>query len=271
MKLSLFLKLLSVGGLLTALFLSPQKIFAARSITISSSQTVLHGYDEMTVTISSMSGFTSGETIYIKGALYKDGSTNYFGYTKNNDNWIKNSDATTNQRQVQIGSWDQSLIVKSDFDDSGYVGEGEYKLKIGFYYTTSGGNLAAVTWSSNSLDVEISDPDPTPTPTPTPTNTPTPTLKPTPTPTAKLSPTSTPTARITVPVSLELSSDSAILGASISAIPTLVKAESDKKVSSVNFLAIFLIIGGIFILSSCGILFYYHWKKGKENNEESNE
>src|SRR5579872_4404452 len=127
----------------------------------------------MTITVASMSGFTSGETIYVKGAIYKDGSTNYFGLTQNGNLWIKNGDSTTNQRQVQIGNWDGSLVLQSDFADSGYTnyGEGDYKVKVGFYYTTSTGSLSSVNWSTNSLDVTINDPDPTPTPTSPPTST----------------------------------------------------------------------------------------------------
>lgn len=269
MKSSLFLKLLTVCGLIIVIFLSPARAFAARSITISSSQSVLHGYDEMTITISSQSGFTNGETIYIKGALYKDGSTNYFGFTKNGDAWIKNGDSTISQRQVQIGNWDNSLIIKSDFDDSGYVGEGDYKIKVGFYYNTSGGNLSSINWSTNSLDVAINEPDPTATPTSPPsTNTPLPTIKSTATPTLKPTITKIPTFAI-ASVSAG-SSDAAILGSSISAEPTLIKGIADAKKNSPNFLAIFLIIGGILILSSCGILFYYLHKK-QEMHETNNE
>jgi hypothetical protein len=170
---------------------------------------------------------------------------------------------------VQIGNWDNSLIIKSDFDDSGYVGEGDYKVKVGFYYSTSGGNLSSVNWSTNSLDVTINEPDPTVTPTSPPaTNTPVPTTKPTATPTPKPTATKIPTFPI-ASISAE-SSSSAILGSSISAEPTLVKGIADAKKSSPNFLAIFLIIGGILILSSCGILFYYLHKK-QEIHETNNE
>ena len=247
-------------GLLAAFFLTPQKAAASRNITISADKTVLNGYDEMTVTVSSMSGFTDGETIYIKGAFYKDGSTNYFGYTKNNDTWIKNGDTTVNQKQVQIGNWDQKLVIQSDFSDSGYVGEGDYKLKVGFYYTTSGGSVSSVNWSTNSLDITINDPDPTPTSLPTSTPVPTSTPKPTPTPTAKPTATKSPTFAI-ASLSAE-SSDSGILGASTTAEPTLVEGISETQGRTVNWVALFLVVGGIFVLSSCGILFYYQRKKG---------
>lgn len=255
-------------------FLFPHKIFAARSITIASDTSALHGYDEMTITIASMSGFTNGETIYVKGAFYKDGSTNYFGYSKNGDAWVKNGDSLVNQRRITIGDWDGKLVVQSDFSDSGYVnyGEGDYKLKIGFYYYTSGGNVSSVNWSTNSLDVAISDPDPTPTPTMPPTNTPIPTSTPKPT----TFPTISPTIRIlptmsllTYPTASESSGSSEILGSSISANPTLIAGIEEKKNYTTSVLGRVFLAGGILILASCGILFYYLWKKGKLHEETS--
>ncbi|HUD44313.1 MAG TPA: hypothetical protein VMR41_02090 [Patescibacteria group bacterium] len=147
----------------------------------------------------SMSGFTSGETIYIKGAFYQDGTSNYFGLTQNGNDWIKNSVTTTGQRQLQIGDWDGLLSVKADFSDSGYKGEGIYKFKVGFYYLTSGGNLSAVNWSTNILDISLYEPTPTDTPTPTltPTDVPTPTRTPTPTKVPTATPTNKPTSTLT--------------------------------------------------------------------------
>ena len=170
---------LIVGFLLANLlvsFLAPG-VFGARNLTITTTdKTSLFGQEEITLTASA-SGFTDGESIYIKNAFYGDGSTNYFGYTKNGDNWIKNGDSTISQRSVKIGEWDLKIVGKSDFLDSGFNGEGDYKLKLGFYYTTTGGNLSSVNWSENSLDIHINEPDPTPTPTPA--ITPTPRISPT--------------------------------------------------------------------------------------------
>ncbi|MBI5620981.1 hypothetical protein HY949_04325 [Candidatus Gottesmanbacteria bacterium] len=167
-------------------------------MTITSDKTSLFGDEEMTITASA-SGFTPGETIYIKGVLYQEGSTNYFGYSKNGDAWIKTGDSSTNQRLIVIDDWNGSLSVKSDFSDSGYKGEGDYKAKVGFYYTTSGGNLSSVNWSNNSISVLLNEPDPTPTFTPMPTPTPHPSQAPTvtPTPTSTKTPTPTPTTKPT--------------------------------------------------------------------------
>ena len=174
------------------LLVQHSSVLAARSMTITSDKPSLFGEEEMTVT-ASVSGFTSGETIYIKGAFYQEGSTNYFGYTKNGDSWIKNGDTSTSQRSIVIDSWDGKLSVKSDFLDSGYKGEGEYQVKVGYYYTTSGGNLSSINWSSNNVTVSLNEPDPTPSPTPTSTPTPTPQATATPTPTSSPIKTPTPT------------------------------------------------------------------------------
>ncbi len=149
---------------LASLFLT-QTTFAARSISITSDKVSLFGDDEMNIS-ASVSGFTTGEKIYIKSAFYQDGSTNYFGFTKNNDSWIKNGASSSDQRQVEIGSWDNKLVSKVDFSDTGYKGKGSYKFKLGFYYTTSGGNLSSVNWS-DSISVDLDSPNPTDTPTKT--------------------------------------------------------------------------------------------------------
>lgn len=182
--------------LLVAGFLSlAESIFASRLIQLISAPATLLGNEDYLL-VSSASGFSSDENIYIKGAFYKDGSSNYFGYSKNGDSYIKNSEATTLQRSVKVSAWDGNIVLRSDFSDSGYQGEGEYKVKLGFYYTTTTGSLSSVNWSANSLSVLVSEPDPTPTPVPT--LTPTPTAQPSPTPTRTPTPTPTPTNALTI-------------------------------------------------------------------------
>lgn len=181
---------------LVFIFLFASPVFAARSLFITSPTTSLMGHQEAEITASA-SGFTTGETILIKGAFYASGSTNYFGYTKSSDQWIKNSASTSQQRTVTIGDWDGKLIVKSDFTDSGFTGEGDYLFKVRFYYGLS----QTGAWSDNILTISLNQPDPTPTstptPTPTPTSTPTPTQGPTATPTPTKTPTPTPTKTVT--------------------------------------------------------------------------
>jgi hypothetical protein len=181
------------------LLATPFSVSAARAITITGNTTSLAGDQELTVT-ASPSGFVDGEPVYIKGAFFQNGTANYFGFTKFGDAWVKNSAANATQKLITIGNWDNTIIVKSDFGESGYKGEGEYQFRLRFYY---GASLTA-DWSINTLTVLINEPDPTATPVPTSTSTPTavPTIAPssttTPTvlPTRTVSPTSTVTGTI---------------------------------------------------------------------------
>lgn len=142
--------------------LNTSPAISSRSVSVTSDKTSLFGEEELILS-ASISGFTDGETIYLKGAFFKEGSTNYFGYTKKDDTWVKNSTTAVNQRQVTIGQWDGLAIVRSDFNDSGYTGKGAYNLKLGYYYITSGGNVSSVNWSSNILSIVLDQPIPTPT------------------------------------------------------------------------------------------------------------
>lgn len=245
--------------LFALLLLFPSQCQAARTVSISSGTTSLFGEQEAEI-ISSASGFTEGELIYIKGAFYKEGSTNYFGYTKNNDSWIKNGETTTSQRQVKIGEWDGKLLAKSDFSDSGYQGEGEYRLKVGFYYLTSSGNPSSVNWSSNSVLLSISEPDPTETPTPSPlpeTNSPEPSLRP------------SVTSQITI-TSPILLSKSVSLRPTKKPMKSLVLAQASKDVENKETIkeenqlkyipGILILLGSIFIIT-CGILVYRKRRK----------
>ena len=204
-------KLLRVIGVFVLLFgypISPS--VAARSLTITSPTTLLFGDQDMIVTAST-SGFVDGETIYIKGAFFQSGTTNsYFGFTKFGDGWVKNSASNASQRSVKIGEWDGTLFVKSDFSDSGYKGEGDYSLKVRYYYGSFTGD-----WSTNALTVAINEPDPTATLTPSPSLTPTLTIAPTsqPTGTPIVSATRVPTLMPTVVIRPTNPGVSDILGA----------------------------------------------------------
>lgn len=270
--------------MLIFLFVFAPESFAARNLTIASVKNTLFGFEDAIITASA-SGFTDNETIYIKGAFYQEGSTNYFGYTKKDDDWIKNGESTTSQKQIKINEWDQVLTVKSDFEDSGYKGEGDYKLKVGFYYITSGGNLSSVNWSSNILDININEPDPTPTPTPEPTLTPTPTsaptANPTPTPTKTPTPTPVPTIKISSPtptltpllVSFLSTDSAAVLGESTESSDVEFSfTKSDEKTvasdkDSNNLSKILIILGFVFV-TACGIVMFKKvWEKYKLKGE----
>lgn len=250
-------------------------------MTISGSKSSLFGEEEVTITASA-SGFTQGETIYIKGALYKEGSTNYSGYTKSGDTWIKNGTTTTSQRQIKLGEWDNLLQFKTDFSDSGYQGEGDYNFKVGFYYITGTGTVSSVNWS-NILVLAISEPDPTPTNTPTPTITPSPTPTKTPittqTPTATVTPAKTPTPTLSLsdyvdtiivsPGSATQEAEENILGDSTESAVALQdkkQEQSETKVLGIQrnrIPQICITIGG-FLITACGILFYRIHVLGKK-------
>jgi hypothetical protein len=261
----------SICAALLVLLIFPRPAQAARSMTITGNKTSLANEDEITVT-ASVSGFTQGETIYVKGAFNKEGSSNYFGFTKKDNDWIKNSETTSNQKQIIPDLWDGTLISKSDFSDSGFVGEGDYLYKMGFYYMTGGGSLSSVNWSENLLTVHLKPPGPTPTETPTPTHTPTPAptaiLTSTPIPTTtpikstiqtvispKKIPTSTPAPSI--PGSSDSVSESGqVAGAQAQPTPTMA-AEDSAQTAPIPLIISLLFVGiGLALLS--GVLV---WKK----------
>lgn len=127
---------------------------AARKVIIFSDQNRLTNSDILIISAST-SGFLDTEKIYFKGAFFKESSSIYFGFTKDNNSQVKNSKTATSQRVIDIGSWDKLLSVKVDFDDTGFLGSSEYFFKIGYYYTNSKGNLSSVNWSTNSIPVSI--------------------------------------------------------------------------------------------------------------------
>lgn len=274
----MFRKLCLLLFILFFLIFSVKKSDAARSLSITSNKSALFGTEEMTIT-ASPSGFTTGETIYIKGAFYQDGTTNYFGYTKNGDNWVKNGDSTTTQKQIKIGEWDGVATVKLDFGDSGYKGEGGYKFKLGFYYLTSSSNPSSVNWSSNILDISVSEPDPTPTSTPVPTNVPslTPTKVPTATPTPSKTPTTaplrtpTPTIAKTLiqsPTAKNENSTLFVEGDKNTMLPTPTGQDAQVLGAATSNMSWLFIALALIIFVACGILAYFQfgdkvllWKK----------
>lgn len=238
---------------------------SARDISITAVKTSLFSDEELVVTASS-SGFTNGEQIYIKGAFYQDGTSNYFGFTKNNNDWIKNSASSESQRSIKIGEWDSNLVIKNDPLDTGYKGNGGYKFKVGFYYITSGGNVSSVNWSTNSIDVSLAYP--TSVPTTPPTHTPVPTNIPTFAPTKIFVPTIVATRAISrSPTQKNRKIESkSVLG--VQKIPSVTKipTPTDMVESSRNFVMppLFLLVGIIIIITGCGILLFQEWKKQKE-------
>jgi len=196
-----------IGFLIFGL-IRPPIVAASRSIRIVTAPFTLIS-DQPQEIIASASGFDDGELVHIKGALYRDGSTNYFGYTENGGVWVKNSAPTETQRSVDMSTWDGSLRVRADFEDSGYSGDGPYFLKIRFYYGENGSQ-----WSENSVSVTLVAPTATVTPVPTPSPT-TKQIEPTSMP--SVTPSATPTSIVLRPTvksapRTDIASASAILG-----------------------------------------------------------
>lgn len=253
--------ILRYGLLVIILLLTPVRVHAARAISISVSPDQLTGDEPLTIT-ASPSGFTEGETVHVKGAFFVPGSTNYFGFSRVGDaSWIKNIETALTQPKVTMGLWNNYLSVKSDTSDSGYQGEGEYSLKLGFYYVTGSGGLSSVQWSTNTVTVVLREPPSSPTVTPSTT----PSCTPRPTPTATLSPTNTPVPTVTfspLPVAIRQKTGitatrtSAILGISNQPPPeeatqTEVRVPSTEQNASRNIVFAFLAIGvGLGLLAS---------------------
>ena len=261
---------------LICLFVFATPVKAARSLSITSDKSSLFGGEEMVIS-ASPAGFATGEAIFVKGAFYQEGGTNYFGYTKNGDNWIKNGGSSQDQFQAKLDSWDGMARVKCDFTDSGYKGEGDYKFKLGFYYTTSNGTLSSVNWSSNILTVGISEPDPTPTETPQPTVTPTstPTRTSTPTPTTSPTKTPTPTPKITstptvIPIETpeeNISSESGSVLGIYSGSPTPISATASVSNNRPSVIA-YLLIGVGAVLIAVSLYLGFKTSKAQVNSND---
>ena len=186
----------------------PPSVIASRSMSIVTPPFTLSA-DESQELIASVSGFTDGEHVRIKGAIFREGSTNYFGFTENGGVWVKNSAPTDTQRSVDMSSWNGAMRIRADFNDSGFTGNGQYLVKIRFYYGENGSQ-----WSENAVPVTLTAPTPTITLVPTPTMTPKPSEA---TPAPSVTPSETPTVRVVRMKSIVrphalVASTSAILG-----------------------------------------------------------
>ncbi len=104
-----------------------------------------------------LSGFAANKLIYLKAAFRKEGSSNYFGQTLVNNDWIKNNENYAKQLLITTdasGSWVGNMTVKGDSSDSGYSGAGDYRFKVGFYLDST------VAWS-NETTISLSGEVPT--------------------------------------------------------------------------------------------------------------
>lgn len=94
---------------------------------------------------------------YLKGAFKKSNSDNYFGLTKVNSNWIKNSSSFSDQYQIttdSAGNWSGNLDIQIDAFDSGYEGSGDYIFKVARYSSSGSGP----TWSNeNQIKINVKE------------------------------------------------------------------------------------------------------------------
>ena len=103
---------------------------------------------------------------FLKGAFFKDGSTNYFGQSLVSGNWVKENVSYTSQLPITAdaqGNWQGEIKLIPDFSDSGFTGTGTYQVKVGRYTAAGSGP----TWS-NQIPLTIIAPDPTQTSNPSP-------------------------------------------------------------------------------------------------------
>src|SRR5690242_4047930 len=82
-------------------------------------------------------------TNYLRIDIYKDGTTDYFGYTSNGSDWYNKSDY---QQYLPVtisesGSWVGEVKGRLDTAAKEYKGPGTYKLRIRRY--TASGNYSS--------------------------------------------------------------------------------------------------------------------------------
>ena len=117
------------------------------SFTISNIPSEIDSDQTFTVSIALSLSNSPNTKFYLKGALKKSDSSNYFGLTKVGSSWIKNGGSFSDQYQITTdpsGNWSGTIEVQPDVLDSGYDGVGDYIFKVG-RYTSSG---SGPTWTS---------------------------------------------------------------------------------------------------------------------------
>lgn len=142
----------------------PTKAEVINEFSITKNIAELEDTKEIKISINLKLSNSPNKIFYLKAAFKKDTSSNYFGLTKNGDNWIKNGEDFSKQILIttdETGSWQKEIIGKVDTEDSGYSGDGEYLLKVAKYTQTG-----TLSWS-NELKIKIIRNNTEVTPTPT--------------------------------------------------------------------------------------------------------
>lgn len=124
------------------------------NLTISNVTSSAKVDQEFNVSVS-ITNFKPHSTYHLKGAFKLPSGGSYFGLTKIEGGWAKNSDHYQNQYPIttdSAGSFSGSLTVKGDPLDSDFTGLGNYILKVGYY-----SNSPTVSWS-NEVNIYLDNP-----------------------------------------------------------------------------------------------------------------
>ncbi len=275
---------------------------AEAAITFTISNPIVNSDDSIDVD-ASISGLISSSCsttgCYLQAELrILDESKGFFGYTYNNSGEFIDyfsSSSSTDEIKTKLfnfvpvsGAWSGKLKAKNNFNDSNYLGPGQYSLRIRRF---SGNSTSPTTSDSNTLTIDLTLAVPTSTPTPTPTETPTPDPTNTPTPTKIPTPTLTPTPTKT-PTPAPISNTPTLkpsLSPTPEILPTSVLGESTESGSTIfptdtinkenvlifsntknpknNFQKILMLVGIVFIVT-CAILTFRVIMKNKSIKNE---
>lgn len=262
--------------LLILLFLLPQKVYAA-SISFQNGKSTLNNDEEYAIDATITIQASENTPYYLRGVFSKQGSSNYCGYTWNGSSWYSGPYSTNEGWKnflpiiIKNNTWSGQIKAKLDTEDSGCHESGNYTFKIERFTPSGSGTFD--TQSEQVIAITVPSPTVTPTPSPkaSPTSKPTPTNKPTSTPLPmKNTPTSLPLPSIlpsqnsyAPSPSISISTISAmILGASISATPTVVLVKTDvQNKTDIPMASIIMVLVGVILILACGILGFKAWKK----------
>ncbi len=127
----------------------------SNEFSVASTPEVIDSNQAFSASITIRLASNPNTTFYLKGAFVKSGSSNYFGQTKVNGSWIKNSGSYSSQKQITTdssGNFSGSLEFMVDPLDSGFTGTGEYLFKVARYSSSGSGP----TWS-NQANISINE------------------------------------------------------------------------------------------------------------------
>ncbi len=156
------------------------QVKAKIELSYTSPPTQITANEEFTLEVA-LAGTQQDSKYFIRGVFYELETSNYFGFTQNNQGQWHNDSKTFDQYFLVTGEGTSTIRFKLDPQSEFFHDNAQYLFKIGRY--TSGGTL---TWSDQTPSIIFVPPllPPSPTATPiTPLSTPTPPLSATPAPT----------------------------------------------------------------------------------------